>query len=115
MATSRDNGNSGLALFADELRAARAASGLTRDELAAKINYSPSLIAMIESLRRAPQLVFATGRQGVQGTGHVCQAPAARPDNPAAVMVPAVGRDRGDGRTALDVRAFTRARPAANP
>jgi transcriptional regulator with XRE-family HTH domain len=50
----RENG-SGLSLFAAELAAARSAAGLTQDQLAARINYSASLIAMIESMRRAPQ------------------------------------------------------------
>jgi transcriptional regulator with XRE-family HTH domain len=59
MAKSRDADSSALALFAAELQAARSRAGLTRDELAAKINYSASLIGMIESLKRVPQLDFA--------------------------------------------------------
>lgn len=51
MAKGRDS-NSGLALFAAELQAARSKAGLSRDELASQINYSASLIGMIESLRR---------------------------------------------------------------
>jgi len=43
-----------LALFAAELRAARQHAGLTRDELSAKVNYSSSLIGMIETGRRVP-------------------------------------------------------------
>ena len=45
---------SALALFAAELRAARQHAGLTRDELSAKVNYSSSLIGMIETGRRVP-------------------------------------------------------------
>jgi transcriptional regulator with XRE-family HTH domain len=59
MAKGRDSDSSALALFAAELQAARSRAGLTRDELAAKINYSASLIGMIESLKRVPQLDFA--------------------------------------------------------
>ena len=38
MAPSRDNDHSALALFAAELQAARARAGMSRDELAARIN-----------------------------------------------------------------------------
>lgn len=51
-ATTRDC--PALALFAAELRAARQHAGLTRDELSAKVNYSSSLIGMIETGRRVP-------------------------------------------------------------
>jgi transcriptional regulator with XRE-family HTH domain len=50
----READGSGLALFAAELRATRAKAGLSQAELAAKINYSESLVASIETLRRAP-------------------------------------------------------------
>jgi transcriptional regulator with XRE-family HTH domain len=43
-----------LAAFAEELRAHRAQAGMSRDELAAKVSYSPSMIAMIETGRRSP-------------------------------------------------------------
>jgi transcriptional regulator with XRE-family HTH domain len=43
-----------LVAFAEELRAHRAQTGMSRDELAAKVSYSPSLIAMIETGRRSP-------------------------------------------------------------
>src|SRR6266568_2265640 len=59
MAPSRDNDHSALALFAAELQAARARAGMSRDELAARINYSPSLVGMVESMRRVPRLDFA--------------------------------------------------------
>jgi transcriptional regulator with XRE-family HTH domain len=59
MAKERDSAQSGLALFAAELKAVRAKAGLSRDDLAARINYSPSLMSMIEGLRRAPTLDVA--------------------------------------------------------
>jgi transcriptional regulator with XRE-family HTH domain len=59
MPPSRDNDHSALALFAAELQAARARAGMSRDELAARINYSPSLVGMVESMRRVPRLDFA--------------------------------------------------------
>jgi len=59
MPPARDNDHSALALFAAELQAARAKAGLSRDDLAAQINYSPSLVGMVESMRRVPSLDFA--------------------------------------------------------
>ena len=59
MAPSRDNDHSALALFAAELQAARARAGMSQDELAVRINYSPSLVGMVESMRRVPRLDFA--------------------------------------------------------
>jgi transcriptional regulator with XRE-family HTH domain len=61
MAASRDNDDSALAQFAEELRAARGKAGLSRDELGAELNYSGSLIGMIESMGRSPSLDFARG------------------------------------------------------
>ena len=43
-----------LVAFAEELRAHRAQAGMSRDDLAAKVSYSSSLIAMIETGRRSP-------------------------------------------------------------
>jgi transcriptional regulator with XRE-family HTH domain len=43
-----------LVAFAEELRAHRAQAGMSRDELSAKVSYSSSLIAMIETGRRSP-------------------------------------------------------------
>jgi len=54
MATGHDADRPALTLFAAELRAARQDAGLTRDELSAKVNYSSSLIGMIETGRRVP-------------------------------------------------------------
>ncbi len=59
MPPSRDDDHSALALFAAELHAARARAGMSQDELAARINYSPSLVGMVESMRRVPRLDFA--------------------------------------------------------
>jgi len=54
----RHDGQSGLALFAAELRAFRQKAGLSQEELGAQLNFSPSLVAMVEGLRRAPPLQF---------------------------------------------------------
>jgi transcriptional regulator with XRE-family HTH domain len=59
MSTRRDPDRSALAVFADELRAQRELAGLGRDELAGRLNYSASLISMIESGHRSPSGDFA--------------------------------------------------------
>jgi transcriptional regulator with XRE-family HTH domain len=59
MTANRDSEDSALAQFAEELRAARGKAGLSREDLGAKINYSGSLIGMIENMSRSPSLDFA--------------------------------------------------------
>jgi len=69
MAPRRSNGDhSALAMFAAELRAVRAKAGLSRDELAALINYSGSLICLVENTTRVPTLVFAQRLDEALGT-----------------------------------------------
>jgi transcriptional regulator with XRE-family HTH domain len=65
---SREGDASGLALFAAELAANRAKAGLSQDELGSRISYSGSLVAMIEGMRRAPQLDFAKRCDDALGT-----------------------------------------------
>jgi transcriptional regulator with XRE-family HTH domain len=64
----RDPDRSAMALFADELRAARDRAGLTQDELAARVNYSTTLIAMVEGLKRVPQADLAARLDDVLAT-----------------------------------------------
>jgi transcriptional regulator with XRE-family HTH domain len=47
------------ALFRDELRRARSHAGLTQEELASKISFSPALVAAIETGRRMPSADFS--------------------------------------------------------
>lgn len=68
MALRRDPDRSALALFADELRAAREQAGLSQDDLAARVNYSVSLVAMVEALHRVPQADFAARCDVALGT-----------------------------------------------
>ncbi len=56
---ARDFDQSALVMFARELQAARSKAGLSRELLASKINYSASLIGMVEACRRVPGLDFA--------------------------------------------------------
>jgi transcriptional regulator with XRE-family HTH domain len=67
MAGGREK-QAGLVLFAAELKAVRTRAGLSQEELALKINYSASLVAMVESCRRAPALDFAKRCDDVLGT-----------------------------------------------
>jgi transcriptional regulator with XRE-family HTH domain len=66
MAGRRDT--SALGPFADDLRAYREQAGLTREELGAKLNYSASLIAMIETRQRTPTRKLALLCDKVFGT-----------------------------------------------
>jgi transcriptional regulator with XRE-family HTH domain len=59
MAARRNRDKTGLSLFAEELKAARQRAGLSRDEAAAKLGYSASLVSMIEIGHRTPQPDFA--------------------------------------------------------
>ena len=56
---ARDGQISALAMFSEELRRARARAGLTQDQLAEKVAYSPSLVAHVETGTRAPSADFA--------------------------------------------------------
>jgi transcriptional regulator with XRE-family HTH domain len=65
----RDNSDqSALAMFAAELRAVRAKTGLSRNDLADQLNYSGSLVGMIESMARVPSLEFAQRADTALGT-----------------------------------------------
>src|ERR1700761_5406158 len=68
MAAKRDPDRSAMALFADEMRAARDRAGLTQADLAAGVNYSTTLVAMVESLKRVPQADLAARLDDVLGT-----------------------------------------------
>src|SRR5580700_6184009 len=107
-----------LAWFADELRAHRTAHGWTQADVAAKTSYSESLIAQVETCRKAatPELakaldrVFAT--PGVPTTPPACRYPGhVRADGSPATQ-PAVSRlfpvlraARGRSDGALHLRA----------
>lgn len=65
-----------LALFAEELKAHRDARGWTQADLAAKITYSESLIAQVETCRRPPSKDLAMGLDRVFAT------PGFREDTP---------------------------------
>jgi transcriptional regulator with XRE-family HTH domain len=57
-----------LAMFSGELRRTRSRAGLTQDQLAEKISYSPSLVAHVEIGSRAPSADFAARADDALGT-----------------------------------------------
>ncbi|MEH1012633.1 helix-turn-helix transcriptional regulator [Micromonospora sp. CPCC 206060] len=57
-----------LEFLAGELRRARTAAGLSQEDLAQQINYSQSLVSMIEQARRTPGLDFMTRADDVLHT-----------------------------------------------
>src|SRR5882724_9727202 len=61
--------HSALSVFADEMRRARASRGLSQDQLADKIAYSSSMVAMVESRGRIPSLDFARRCDEAMHTG----------------------------------------------
>jgi transcriptional regulator with XRE-family HTH domain len=63
-----DPGHPVLGLFAGELQAARARAGLSREQLAERIAYSASLVAMVEARRRVPTADFARRCDEALGT-----------------------------------------------
>jgi transcriptional regulator with XRE-family HTH domain len=66
---ARDSQVSALGMFSEELRRARAGAGLTQDQLAEKIAYSPSLVAQVEAGSRAPSVDFARRADDALRTG----------------------------------------------
>ena len=69
MSGDRNFDASCLVLFAEELKLARARSGLSQSQLAERIGYSASLVAKIETCRGAPTKDFATRSDETLGTG----------------------------------------------
>ena len=59
IAAAREPERPALALFAAELRAVRGRAGLSREDLAVKLNYLASLVGRIETERRTPSRDFA--------------------------------------------------------
>ena len=62
-------GSVSVGFYASELRRARKAAGLTQEQLAEKIQYSASMVAMVESARRAPSHIFSRRCDEVLDTG----------------------------------------------
>lgn len=105
MAARGNNGDrSALAMFAAELRAARTKSGLTRDELGARLNYSGSLVSLVETMARVPTLEFARRLDEVLGTPGTFER---MQEHLRAAPFPAWFRDwLGAEREAISLRSF---------
>lgn len=56
-------------IFVDELRRARQAAGISQEQLAEMIQYSPSQVAMVETGKRSPSRDFAARCDKALGTG----------------------------------------------
>ena len=69
MSGDRNFDASCLVLFAEELKLARARSGVSQTLLAEQIGYSSALVAKIETCRGAPSVDFATRSDEALGTG----------------------------------------------
>src|ERR1700735_2736457 len=65
----RDGQVSALVLFSEEVRRPRSAAGLTQDQLAERVGYSPSLVPHVEPGSRAPSLDFARRGDEALSTG----------------------------------------------
>ena len=66
--TSTVSGTTALAYWGDELRFYREQAGLAQEQLGRAIHMSPSMIAMVETGRRAPRIEFINASDGVLGT-----------------------------------------------
>jgi transcriptional regulator with XRE-family HTH domain len=78
-----------VAAFADELRAWRAARGWTQGELAAQVNYSESLIALVETCRSVPSMDLARALDRLFATpGYAPVEPGnpGKPEKPGTFM-----------------------------
>ena len=113
MAAGHDADRPALMLFAAELRAARQHAGLTRDELSAKVNYSSSLIGMIETGRRVPSRDLAERLDEVSGQdrGTFARLETGLRDLP----YPASFRPFSAYEAGAPVAAAVRARPGSRP
>lgn len=75
-----------VSLFVDEMRAQREQRGWSRDELARRVSYSVSLIAMVETYQRGPTLALATALDRALETPGFREATAEDPGAPGTFM-----------------------------
>jgi transcriptional regulator with XRE-family HTH domain len=73
-------------LFVDEMRAQREQRGWSREELARRVNYSVSLIAMVETYQRGPTLALATALDRALETPGFREASGDDPGAPGTFM-----------------------------
>jgi transcriptional regulator with XRE-family HTH domain len=84
--TARPKDQDAISAFAEELKAWRAARGWTQGELAAKVNYSESLIALVETCRSAATMDLGRALDRVFGTPGYAPATGDKPETPGTFM-----------------------------
>jgi len=83
---ARPKDQDAISAFAEELKAWRAARGWTQGELAAKVNYSESLIALVETCRSAATMDLGRGLDRVFSTPGYAPANGDKPETPGTFM-----------------------------
>lgn len=83
---ARPKDQDAISAFAEELKAWRATRGWTQGELAAKVNYSESLIALVETCRSAATMDLGRALDRVFGTPGYAPATGNRPEAPGTFM-----------------------------
>ena len=83
---ARPKDQDAISAFAEELRAWRTARGWTQGELAAKVNYSESLIALVETCRSAATMDLGRALDRVFGTPGYAPATQDKPESPGTFL-----------------------------
>src|SRR5438034_9050304 len=83
---ARPKDQDAISAFAEELKAWRAARGWTQGELAAKVNYSESLIALVETCRSAATMDLGRALDREFGTPGYAPATSGKPEAPGTFM-----------------------------
>jgi transcriptional regulator with XRE-family HTH domain len=83
---ARPKDQDAISAFAEELKAWRAARGWTQGELAAKVNYSESLIALVETCRSAATMDLGRALDRVFATPGYAPATGGKAEAPGTFM-----------------------------
>jgi transcriptional regulator with XRE-family HTH domain len=83
---ARSKDQDSIAAFAEELKAWRAARGWTQGELAAQVNYSESLIALVETCRAVPSMDLGRALDRLFATPGYAPAKDGTPEKPGTFM-----------------------------
>jgi transcriptional regulator with XRE-family HTH domain len=83
---ARPKDQDSIAAFAEELKAWRAARGWTQGDLAAQVNYSESLIALVETCRAVPSMDLGRALDRLFATPGYAPAKDGSPEKPGTFM-----------------------------
>lgn len=83
---ARPKDQDSIAAFAEELKAWRAARGWTQGDLAAQVNYSESLIALVETCRAVPSMDLGRALDRLFATPGYAPANDRSPEKPGTFM-----------------------------